>query len=313
MKTNTGTALRTALAPVSWGTTYVTVTSLLPAGRPLFVASLRMLPAAGILIVLAGTSARRWVPPQGEWRHLGVLALANFGCFFPLLTVAVYRLPGGVAAAFGGTQPLLVAGASWVLVRRRPTARAIVIGAAAMVGVAMVAIRPGADLDAVGLLAALGANVSFALGVALTGSLARPANRLLSTGWQLLIGGAITLPLALLTEGAPPAITIEHLAGSAYLSGVATALAFVLWFDGIRRLPSTTPPLLGLAAPFTGALLGWLLLGQSMSPVQLAGFAVTSTAVWIGVARPPSSPAAVPPAGDQCPYPPARPRALVEV
>ena len=313
MKTNTGIALRTALAPMSWGTTYVTVTSLLPAGRPLLVAALRMLPAAGILIVLAGASTRRWVPPRHEWRHLGVLALANFGAFFPLLTVAVYRLPGGVAAAFGGTQPLLVAAASWVLVRRRPTARDVGIGAAAMVGVAMVAIRPGADLDAVGLLAALAANVSFAVGVALTGSLARPANRLLSTGWQLLIGGAITLPLTLLIEGAPPAMTIEHLAGFAYLSGVATALAFVLWFDGIRRLPSTTPPLLGLAAPFTGALLGWLLLSQSLSPVQLAGFAVTSAAVWSGVARAPSPPVAARTVGDQCPYPPVRAGALVEV
>ena len=33
----------------------------------------------------------------------------NFGFFFPLLVVAVYRLPGGVAAA-GGAAPLLVAG-----------------------------------------------------------------------------------------------------------------------------------------------------------------------------------------------------------
>ena len=298
---------------MSWGTTYVTVTSLLPAGRPLLVASLRMLPAAGILIVLAGTSARRWVPPRHEWRHLGVLALTNFGCFFPLLTVAVYRLPGGVAAAFGGTQPLLVAGASWVIGRRRPAPRDVGIGAAAMVGVAMVAIRPGADLDAVGLLAALAANVSFATGVALTRSLAQPANRLLSTGWQLLIGGAITLPLTLLTEGAPTEMTIEHVAGFAYLSGVATALAFVLWFDGIQRLPSTAPPLLGLAAPFTGALLGWVLLGQSLSPVQLAGLAVISAAVWTGVSRPHLPLAPAPPDEDQCPYRVADRRALVEV
>ena len=39
-------------------------------------------------------------------------ALFNFGIFFPLLVVAVQRLPGGVAAAVGGLQPLLVAGLS---------------------------------------------------------------------------------------------------------------------------------------------------------------------------------------------------------
>ncbi|NKQ27948.1 EamA family transporter, partial [Streptomyces galbus] len=38
------TVLLTALAPVSWGTTYAVTTEFLPADRPLFTASLRALP-----------------------------------------------------------------------------------------------------------------------------------------------------------------------------------------------------------------------------------------------------------------------------
>ena len=38
-------ALRTALAPIWWGTTYVVVAELLPAGRPMFVAAVRVIPA----------------------------------------------------------------------------------------------------------------------------------------------------------------------------------------------------------------------------------------------------------------------------
>ena len=56
----------------------------------------------------------------------------------------------------------------------------------------------------------------------------------------------------------------------------------MLWFNGIRRLPAAAPPLLGLAAPVTGALLGWVVLGQSLSPVQLAGFVVTLGAIAYG-------------------------------
>ncbi len=67
--------------------------------------------------------------------------------------------------------------------------------------------------------------------------------------------------------------------GMGYLSLVATALAFVVWFRGIARLPVVAPPLLGLAAPATGAVLGWVILGQSLSPTQLAGFAVTLGAI----------------------------------
>jgi probable blue pigment (indigoidine) exporter len=49
----------------------------------------------------------------------------------------------------------------------------------------------------------------------------------------------------------------------------------MVWFTGIERLPAAAPPLLGLAAPVTGAVLGWLVLGQSLSPLQLVGFAIT--------------------------------------
>jgi hypothetical protein len=100
--------------------------------------------------------------------------------------------------------------------------------------------------------------VSFAIGVVLTKRYPTPPNRLAATGWQLLIGGAILLPLTAIVEGAPPALTERNLAGFAYLSMVGTALAFIVWFNGIRRLPSAAPPLLGLAAPITGAALGWV-------------------------------------------------------
>ena len=40
--------------------------------------------------------------------------------------------------------------------------------------------------------------------------------------------------------------------------------------------------MLGLAAPVTGALLGWVVLDQSLSMIQLAGFAVTLGAIAYG-------------------------------
>ena len=69
-----------------------------------------------------------WRPHGHDWWRTAVLALFNFGLFFPLLAVAVYRLPGGVAAAAGGLQPLLVAGLTWLSSRRTPSRRDIEIG-----------------------------------------------------------------------------------------------------------------------------------------------------------------------------------------
>ena len=281
---NAATAAITALAPIAWGTTYVTTTELLPAGRPLLVATMRVVPAALVLLT-AGMIASRWRPRGADWWRTATLAVFNFGFFFPLLSAAVYRLPGGVAAAAGGLQPLLVCTLSWPLAGRRPRINELAIGCVAVLGVALVAIRPGANLDAVGLLAAAAANVSFAIGVVLTKRFPSPPNRVAATGWQLLMGGAILLPLAAIVEGAPPVLTGRNIAGFAYLSVVGTALAFIVWFNGVRRLPPVAPPLLGLAAPITGAVLGWVILGQSLSPLQLTGFAITIGAIAYGATR----------------------------
>jgi probable blue pigment (indigoidine) exporter len=288
------TASSTVLAPIAWGTSYVTITELLPDGRPLYVATMRVVPS-GLVLLIAGASTARWRPRAAEWWRTGVLAMFNFGSFFPLLVAAVYRLPGGVAAAVGGLQPLLVAALSWPVAGRRPPVLDLAVGAVAALGVGLVVIRPGADLDPVGLLAAVGANVSFAVGVVLTRRFPAPSNRLAATGWQLLMGGVILVPLTAIVEGAPPSLTGRNVAGFVYLSVVGTALAFVLWFNGIRRLPAAAPPLLGLAAPVTGAVLGWAILGQSLSSSQLTGFVVTLAAIAYGASLRAPVPGAAPP------------------
>jgi probable blue pigment (indigoidine) exporter len=269
------------LAPISWGTTYVTVTELLPAGRPLLVAAGRVVPA-GAILALYGWRRSRWRPRGAELRSTCILALFNFGIFFPLLIVAVYRLPGGVAAAVGGVQPLLVAMLTWILSRRAPRLVDVLAGVAAAAGVGLVVVRPGAGIDPVGVSAAVGANVSFSLGVVLTKRFPPPTHRLAATGWQLLASGAILVPLAVVAEGSPPPLSASSVAGFAYLSLAATGAAFALWFHGIAHLPTAAPPLLGLAAPLTGAAAGWLLLDEALSTSQLLGFAITVTAIAYG-------------------------------
>lgn len=273
--------LLTVLAPIAWGATYVTITELLPADRPLLIGAMRVAPA-GIVLMAVGAISSRWRPRGVEWWRTATLAAFNFAIFFPMMVVAVYRLPGGVAAAVGGLQPLLVSCLTAISTRQRPRPWELAIGCVAAGGVAMVVIRPGADVDAVGVLAAFLAFVSFSAGIVLTKRFPTPANRVASTGWQLAMGAVVLVPLALLVEGPPPELTGRNVVGFGYMSLVATAGAFLLWFNGIRRLPAAAPPLLALTNPVTAAVLGWALLGQSLAPTQLVGFAVTLAAIAYG-------------------------------
>lgn len=288
-----GTALLTGAAPVTWGTTYVAVAALMPPGRPLLVAALRTLPAG--LLLLALVALRRNNPDDAGggaaagirvWLREVPAALASFGVFFPLLTVAVYRLPGGVAAAVGGLQPLLVLGLTGALDRRRPRAVDLAVGVAAAVGVALVVVRPGAGLDPVGVLAAVAANLAFSVGVVLARRDRSGVDPVLATARRLMIASALLVPLTLAVEGAPPPPDPGVVVGTLWLGVVGTGVAFVLWFRGIPRLPVAAPPLLGIAAPVTGVILGRVLRGEVLSAVQQAGFLLSVAAIAYGALSP---------------------------
>lgn len=294
-KAGPGTVVATLIAPIAWGTTYATVTEFLPAGRPLLVAAVRVVPAA-VLLLLMGRLASSWRPRGIEWRYTSSLAMAYFGVFFPLLIIAVYRLPGGVAAAVGGTQPLLVAALGLLITGAKPRRMDVLVGVAAAIGVGLVVLQPNAGLDPIGVLAALGANVSFATGVVLTKRFPTPPNRLADTGWQMLISGAVLVPLMLVFEGTPAQVTGTNLVAFAYLSIVATGLAFMVWLNGVRRLPAAGPPLLGIAGPVTAALIGWLALDQTLTPVQILGLVLSFGAIAYGALVSSRGSAAMPPA-----------------
>ena len=258
----------TSLGPASWGTTYVVTTEWLPPGRPLLDATVRALPAG--LILMAVT---RVLPRGIWWVRAGVLGALNIGVFFALLFVAAYRLPGGVAATLGAVQPLVVAGLSVVLLRQRVTALTVVAGLTGVAGVALLVLRGTARLDGLGVLAGLLATGSMALGIVLAKRWGRPegVGAVPFTGWLLTAGGLLLLPLALVAEGPPPALTGTHVGGFVYLATVNTAFAYVVWLRGIERLPATSVAFLGLMSPLVATVTGWLLLGEHLTAVQGLG------------------------------------------
>ncbi|PPK98435.1 putative blue pigment (indigoidine) exporter [Kineococcus xinjiangensis] len=264
----------TAVAPLVWGSTYLATTELLPPGRPLLAALLRALPAGLLLVLLA-----RRLPTGSWWWRAAVLGALNIGVFFALLFVAAHRLPGGVAAVLGAVQPLLVAALAPRLLGERTTALAAAAAGTGFLGVALLVLRADARLDALGATAALAGAVAMAFGTVLTRRWGQPAPLLATTGWQLVAGGLLLLPLTLAVEGLPATLNATHAAGFAYLGLLGTALAYVLWFRGVAALPATVVAPLGLLSPLVATVLGWAVLGQSLTGGQLLGAGLVLTAL----------------------------------
>nr|WP_240929703.1 EamA family transporter [Streptomyces coryli] len=260
-----------------WGTTYLVTSQWLPPDRPLFSGVLRALPAG--LILLAFTRVlprgRRW------WGRAAVLGVLNIGAFNALLFLAAYRLPGGVAATLGAVQPLAVAGLAFMLLQERPTRWRLGWAIAGAGGVAAMVLRGNFVLDAVGIVAGLGGTAAMASGVVLTKKWGRPegVGVLAFTGWQLSAGGLFLVPLALAFEGAPPALDGAAVGGYLWLGGVGTLLAYAMWFRGVERLPVAALSFLPLLSPAVATLLGWAVLGEALTPLQLTGFTLAMVSI----------------------------------
>ena len=261
--------LLTALPHLIWGSTYIVTTELLPPDRPFTAAMLRTLPA-GVLLTFYS-----WrLPEQREWGRLAVLSALNIGFFQALLFVAAYRLPGGLAAVVGAIQPLLVMGLVWTLDRRQPASLAVGASVFGVVGMAALLLSPGAVWDSIGIAAALAGAACMAAGTYLTRRWRPDVPLLAFTGWQLLVGGLMLVPVAWAVDPPLPPLSTTHVLGYAYLSIVGTLLAYALWFRGIALLSPVAASSLGLLSPVMAVLLGWALLGQAMTGLSLVGLVV---------------------------------------
>jgi drug/metabolite transporter (DMT)-like permease len=268
-----------------WSTGFIVARAAAPhADLSLFLAG-RFLLAALLLAILAAFGRRVWPQGQRLWAHLGIGALMH-GLYLVTGYAAIRMgLAVGIMALIGGLQPI-VAAALATLLGARPTPRLWLGLCLAFLGLGLT-IAPG-------LWAATGAAVSFsALGLAFTGvlslSLAAVAQERIGRGDDLVAvsslqhaGGAGIAAVATLVFGTlawDNALPLWLAFGWATVGISLCAVGLLITLirrDGAAR----TSALLLLVPPFA-ALQGWLLFGERLGALQIAGFLLALAGVWL--------------------------------
>jgi probable blue pigment (indigoidine) exporter len=267
-----------ALTPIIFGTTYLLTTEFLPPGRPLLAGLMRSLPTGLVLIIGSRIPNRQWLA------RFFVLSVLYASGLFPLLFIAAYRLPGGVAAVINSLSPLLVVVISVPLLATKIRAIQVVAGSFGAAGVALLVLQSDARLDLVGLIAMAGAMAMFSVATVLTKRWGRPEgmNSIGVTGWTFLLAGLTLLPVTLLVEGLPDHLTARNIGGLIYLVLISGIFAYALWFWGLQRLSASAVTFLTLLNPVTAALLGWIVLNQRLNAWQLLGAFIILVSVVLG-------------------------------
>ncbi|TCC22948.1 DMT family transporter [Kribbella speibonae] len=274
-------SLVTAIAPIAWGTNYFVTHEYLPAGHPLYGAVLRALPAGLLLLALA-----RRLPRGAWWWRSLLLGICNMGAFFALIYLASQLLPVSLASTIMSAAPFTMALFAWGLLAERPTAQVLIGATAGIAGVVLLLGAASTSVDLRGVAASAAALTMSSCGYVLAKKWGRASEGpLATTSWQLIAGGLVLIPFAVVVEGAPPHLDGPAVAGFAYVGLIATALAFTAWFAGLRRLPAATVGLIGLLNPVTGVLLGLLFSGDVLTLRQIGGLALVLLGITLSLHR----------------------------
>jgi drug/metabolite transporter (DMT)-like permease len=233
-------------------------------------------------LVLAGGAVRELRALAGRDVSLG-LALGGCGyaiqagCYF----AALQRIDASLLSLLLYTFPAIVAVAAVVLGRERLESRRLVALGLASGGLALVVAGAGAGaLDPLGASLGLGAALVYSTYILVSEGIAgRVSPRLLSALVCTGAAVALTVATALLGDLRPGDVTAAGWGWLACLAVVSTVGAISMFFAGLDRVGPTSASILSTVEPVVTVLLAFLVFGETLAAVQLAGGVLVIAAV----------------------------------
>lgn len=267
-----------------WGSTYLGIRVAVETIPPFTMAGTRYLLAGALLYPVARRRSREGAPTGRQWRAAAGVAILLLVGGNGLVTFGEQTVASGIAALLVATVPL------WMVLFDRFTGAVrlrwqLIVGLLlGLVGIALL-VRPWTsnDIDPTGSVIILTAAMLWALGSVRSRNADLPTDPLVSTGLQMLLGGAALTALGLATgewsDLDVGAISASSYWGVAWLVGPGSIIGFSAYVYALRTLPTPTVATYAYVNPVVAVVLGWAILGESHTVHSIAGGAVIAIAV----------------------------------
>ena len=295
-----------AIIYLVWGSTFLAIRIGVREVSPFLLAAMRFVAAGLVLYGWMLIKGERG-PSARQWLSVCLLALLIFVGDYGLLFWAEQRVPSGLAAVMLATIPAFMALAEIVLLRtQRMTvslALALLIG---ICGVAALVSRSlhlgGAPIDRAGAVALICGAVNWSVASALARKLPLPASKVMSSGTQMLAGGAL-LALAAALRGEfrgfhPAAVSAGAWLALLYLIVAGSIVGFTAYVWLLHHESPTKVGTYAYVNPVVAVLLGYFAGDEPLGARTIVGsVCVLASVAMITTAKKPTVAAAVEEAG----------------
>ncbi len=285
------TYCKLAAVTMIWGGTFVAGRYLADQISPLLAASLRFILASLALLLFMAVARIRLVRPSVP-QLLQLTVLGFFGIFFYNLCFfyGLQYINASRASLIVALNPAVIGLASWWLFKER-LSRAKVFGIAlCLAGAATVIISRNPQLLAtpgsgLGDLLIVGCVVAWGIYSLCSRGLNASLGPLQTVTWSVLLGTLMLTATTTLTGS----VTLQALAGIGlpqvlsllYLGVLGSALAYIGYYDGIRRIGATRSGVFIALNPLTAVICGALLLGEQLTAPMLLGGAIILLGIYL--------------------------------
>ena len=269
-----------------WSTGFIAARFVAPHAHPLPFVALRVIGVALVLGLIALALRARWPRTRAGWRDAMVAGVLMQGCYIIGVFWAIHRgLPAGIAALVGSLQPLATAMLSGPVLgeavsRRRWCGIGIGFLGAGLVLAPKIGAADPAGIPPVALAACAGAVAAITLGTLWQKRTGADADLLATATLQFVGACGVAVPLALLSgEGlaVPPLLPVWlGMAWSVLVSSVAGILLLLVL---IRRGAVAGVSALLFLVPPVSAAMAFLMFGEALTGLQVAGMAVAAIGV----------------------------------
>jgi drug/metabolite transporter (DMT)-like permease len=224
--------------------------------------------AIGCLLVWATTlvAGRQSIPGRTKLLLMTVGVLSAGQTY--LLYLSVERISASLAVLLLYSYPALVAVLSATFLHERLGQIKIAAVATSLAGTILIVGLPSGRATLAGCLLGLGSGLSLATYIILASRVARGVATLTAAAWLQFGATIAAIPVLLTLTGSTP-----HLGGAGWVVvvGLAAGVAAALFLGGIQRLTPTVASIASTIEPISTAALAAVLLGVTLTGVQLAG------------------------------------------
>lgn len=277
-----------------WSTGFIVARYGMPHAPPMKFLMLRYLGSVACFIAWALLARAAWPQGRAQWLHLAVTGVLMHAGYLGGVWAAVKAGMGaGLSALLVGLQPVLTA--LWVSGRGGSVSprqwAGLSLGLAGLVLVVWQKLGLG-EVHPLNLAFALGALASITAGTLYQKRHVQPCDVRTANLVQLAAAGVVTLPLALLESEPVRCVTASgalngEMVGALAWSVLALSLGgSSLLYLLIQRGAATTVTSLMYLVPPATAVLAWMLFGEPITALTVAGVTLTAMGVSLVVRAP---------------------------